>query len=135
MRGHPLTSAQTALLVGQSEEIETPAWAALLAEQRIQLMEVCCSPKSILSEVVDNKLGAGSAVRLGSWNGYDLTTKDGLAKARAERKHLRPKDRWVSTPCGPWSQMQKINHRTPDQRARLAEKRRRSYEIIVAAAI
>ena len=129
----PLAKQEIAFLVEQSRCIETPGVEALLAEGRIQLIEVCCSPQSGLSAAMIQKAGENSAFRMSAWNGYDLTTSKGAQKARNDRRRLRPKDMWISTPCGPWSRMQRINQRTAAQIKRLKDKRGVSLIIITNA--
>ena len=107
------------------------AWDQLLAAGgRPQLMEVCCSPASELSATMLETAGPGSAARVSQFNGHDMSTNAGLEKARALRRKLKPKDLWVSVPCGPWSTMQNINQRTAAQIEELRQKRKRSVKLI-----
>ena len=55
-----------------------------------------------------------SSARISGWNGFDLSTKSGLHRAREERKRLRPKHLWFALPCGPWSGNQNFDVNKPD---------------------
>ena len=113
--------------LGEANAIE---WDSLLTCKRIHLMEVCCSPESILSSTMQKKKGMDSIYRISEWNGFDMSTKDGLEKARELRRKLRPQHLWTSVPCGPWSTIQNLNQKTEKQRLKLQEKRVKSLRII-----
>ena len=71
--------------LGEANAIE---WDCLLSCKRIQLMEVCCSPESILSSTMQKKKGDDSVCRISAWNGCDMSTQAGLEKARELRNKL-----------------------------------------------
>ena len=84
-----------------------------------------CSTDSILTTMMHELSGhSGSAHRLSIWNGYDLTTNSGLKAVFDKIDVLRPEHVWLSPDCGPYSIMQNVNQRTPEQCEALAEKRR-----------
>ena len=122
--------ASMAKALGEANKME---WDCLLTCKRIRLLEVCCSPASGLTETMQRKAGPDSAFRMSSWNGFDLSTPQGVAAARAKRAELRPTDLWVSTPCGPWSSLQQFNQKTPEQCEALQQKRMKSLKIIKGA--
>ena len=82
-----------------------------------------CSTDSILTTMMHELSGhSGSAHRLSIWNGYDLTTNSGLKAVFDKIDVLRPEHVWLSPDCGPYSIMQNVNQRTPEQCEALAEK-------------
>ena len=98
-------------------------WEALVMDGRLRLLEVCCSPDSVLTSTCETKFGAGSALRVSHLNGGDIETNEG----RKHVKHLisehRPQVVWLSPECGPYSPMQHLNMKTEKQRKDLQEKR------------
>ena len=98
-------------------------WEALVMDGRLRLLEVCCSPDSVLTRTCETKFGAGSALRVSHLNGGDIETNEG----RKHVKHLisehRPQVVWLSPECGPYSPMQHLNMKTEKQRKDLQEKR------------
>ena len=113
--------------LGEANAIE---WECLLNCKRIHLMEVCCSPASILSSTMQKKKGHDSVCRISAWNGCNMSTQAGLEKARELRRKLRPRDLWGIVPCGPWSALQNLNQKTEKQRQELQKKRAQSFRII-----
>ena len=73
---------EMAAMVASLGEANAIEWDCLLSCKRIHLMEVCCSPESILSSTMQKKKGADSVCRVAEWNGYDMATEAGLEKAR-----------------------------------------------------
>ena len=131
-----MTAGQATALAAAAKnnnEGEAEEWLGLMAHRRVQLLEICCSPKSILTETMTRKAGENSAERAAARNGFDLATRAGAAAARRKRAELRPMHLWVSVPCGPWSQLQNLNQRTDQQRQELHRKRTKSLRIIDAA--
>ena len=119
--------AATLASLGEANAIE---WECLLTCKRIHLMEVCCSPESILSSTMQKRRGEERICRVSAWCGCDMSTQAGLEKARELRNRLRPKDLWASLPCGPWSQIQNLNQKTEKQRQELQKKWAKSLRII-----
>ena len=68
-------------------------------------MEVACSPASILSSKMAEKFGEGAIRRVSAWNGHKLGTTTGNQKAREARDDAEPDPLWVSTRCGPLSNL------------------------------
>lgn len=99
------------------------SWRELVHRGRPLLMELACYPDSRLGQEVERRFGQGSCLRASHWNGADLTTAAGVKVAmRTVRRH-HPVHLWVSTECGPFSPLQRINQRTTLQKQRLDEKR------------
>jgi hypothetical protein len=65
-----------------------------------------------------------SAMRLSLWNKHDLSTNDGVRSILDKIDVLKPSHVWLSMECGPYSVMQNINQRNPEQKAELERKRR-----------
>eukprot|EP00435_Cladocopium_sp_Y103_P060805 s110_g22.t1 len=97
---------------------------ATFDSQRVDLVEVCCGPNSLLAETVISL--AGTAERLGLFNGYDLSTPQGYEKAKKRIAQLKPRWLWFSLPCGPTSNIQNLNERTPEGLAKSLKRKRRS---------
>jgi len=87
-------------------------------------MKVACSPDSLLSQEVDRVYGDGSSQRCSIWNGYDLTTVEGVAACKRLIDAERPCHIWISCECGPFSPLQRINQRSPEQISQLQSKRK-----------
>lgn len=92
------------------------------------LIEVCAPWDSPLTTEVEKK--GGKAMRLGLHNGYDLSTRQGLLKAAKVVREKKPRNLHFAPPCFPWSQMQNINQRNPEQCANLEEKREHSRKLL-----
>ena len=78
-------------------------------------MELACYEDSVLSGEVEKRFGVGSSIRLSDWNGANLETPEGVQFAiKMLRKH-RPVHLWISCVCGPFSPLQRLNQRNPQQ--------------------
>ena len=97
-------------------------WAAFQEANRLCLLEVACSPDSVLSEAAE-KMGK-TAFRAMLSTGHDLTQPEGIRKILQVIKKQRPLHVWISTECGPFSPMQNLNQRNPQQKLDLQEKQR-----------
>ena len=84
------------------------------------LVEAFCSPDSMMTKVAQ---GAGMTSERWTASDYDLSTEEGYALAEQRLRILRPRRIWFSPECGPWSQMQNTNQRSPEQIEKLMEKR------------
>ena len=91
-------------------------------------MEVCCPWDSPLSTAVEK--AGGKVFRVGIHNGFDLSTKVGVARAMQKVKELKPRYLHVSPPCFPWTTCTNGNLRNPTSRADLMQKRRRGRQIL-----
>ena len=92
-----------------------------LVQKKTVLMEVACSPNSHLTSEVQKALGRESAaVRCSHWNGCDLETSDGIKHCLKLIDQLDPGHVWISPECGPYSPMQAVNQRAPEQTAELS---------------
>ena len=124
----PLSKARATFLENEASGIGPQALEALVRKGPTWLIEVACSPSSLLSKEVQQVAGYESAaIRCAHWNGCDLETKAGVAQVIRhpfENEH-QPRHVWISTECGPYSPMQSVNQRTEAQKAELLEKRRK----------
>jgi len=64
-----------------------------------------------------------------------LTTNSGLKAVFDKIDVLRPEHVWLSPDCGPYSIMQNVNQRTPEQCEALAEKRRDALKQYTACSV
>ena len=87
-------------------------------------MEVCCEPDSLLTTEVQRAAGyEAAASRCSLWNSCDLGTKEGL-KLVLERVNLeQPVCVWIAPPEGPYSPLQNLQSRSPQQQETLNQKR------------
>lgn len=120
-----LSSAQAHWLSQQVEDLVPQAFHGVLRDDGVVLVEVACSPNSMLSEMVQQKAGyKGAAVRCSHWNGCDLGCGSGVKQVISTIDQLCPGNVWISPECGPYSPLQALNQRNPEQPAELEEKRR-----------
>ena len=107
-------------LLGDS--IIPEAWASVRDANRLFLLEVACSPDSLLT---DEATSCGQeAARCSIWNDCDLRTGEGLRKVFEVLHTRRPRFVWIATDCGAFSPMQNLNQRTEHQKLELLEKQR-----------
>ena len=66
---------------------------------RADLLEVCCTSTSVLSEAVEQ--AGGEAIRASFWNGYDLASRRGQERLLQLAATRRPRHVWFSPPCDP----------------------------------
>ena len=111
-------------------------FGSLVSHGRLKLLEVACSHDSILTEtmqrITKNEM---SARRCSLFNGFDLSTDAGVRKVIHEIDKGNPEHVWLSPVCGPYSVMQQINQRTPEQCEALQEKRRHALKQYVGCAL
>lgn len=108
----------------------------LRAPESTILLEVACSTDSVLTTMMHELTGqSGSAHRLSIWNGFDLTTNSGLKAVLDKIDVLRREHVWLSPDCGPYSIMQNVNQRSPEQCEALAEKRRDALKQYTACSV
>ncbi len=107
-----------------SERLIPDAFQGLISTGRPILFEVACGPDSVLTSKMQQMTGKKeSARRFAYWNGYDLSTSTGVRAVLSEVDKENPQSVWLSLECGPFSKMQNVNQRTPEQREALKEKR------------
>ena len=125
-----MSSTAASALAYKSQSIIPRTFNELLGKERPRLLEVACSPNSVLSRTFQDKLGCEDcAVRCSFWNGADLTKPVGLQLVLEQIRSLNPLHVWLSPPCGPYSPMQHTNQRTAEQRAELQVKRQEAIKI------
>ena len=123
------------LLAQQTEKCVCEVVEAFSAFSGFQLdfMEVCCGPDSGLTTAV-REMG-GTAERIGLQNNMDLTTPNGLERARKFCAETRPRSMWLSPICGPTSPMQNVSQRTLKQCLDLKRKRKMSRKMAKSCVI
>ena len=88
------------------------AFNALVSSGRTKLLEIACSPDSILTETMNESTKSEmSGRRCSLFNGYDLSTNQGIHGVIREIESCKPEHVWMSPICGPYSVMQNINQR------------------------
>lgn len=157
-RGHEESSGSFLGYGGDVSTVDSPAMRSLTDEERVflldslrssesdlveafaqipgegcDLVEICCGPNSMLSQVVE-ELG-GRAERIGLFNGYDMSTPKGLEKARKRIRELRPRWLWFSLPCGPTSPIQNLNELTPEMLEKSLKRKRKSRKTVKNCAL
>ena len=70
-------------------------------DDRADLIEICVGPESPLS--AEMMAQGRQVLRVGLFNGFDMTTAKGCSRAVALVQRHRPKDLWFSPMCGAWS--------------------------------
>jgi hypothetical protein len=103
-------------------------WNQVCDYGRVDFVEVCCTFESPMSAAA-NESGF-STMRLGLWNGFDLSRPRGVEKALQWVDYHKPRRAWGSPPCTPWSKAQNWNIGTEEKRAALVEKRRWGRKVI-----
>ena len=113
------------LLKDASDFLLQSKFSDLVSCGHVELLEIACSQDSIISQRMQALTGReDAAMRLSLWNGCDLSKGSGVKRAIQIIDGYRPKHVWISPVCGPYSVMQNINQRTPEQCEDLQEKRR-----------
>ena len=132
----PLPEQKSRQLGQQAESLLSNSFDALVSDGRLKLLEVACSPTSVLSEAMHKiTKDESSARRCSLFNGYDLVTNDGIHKVIQDIDQLHPEHVWLSPVCGPFSVMQNVNQRTDLQKQNLAEKRREALKQYVGCVL
>lgn len=86
-------------------------------------MEIACAPYSALSqEVIDCGY---TAKRINYSEGYDLESKFGTSKLKAELKAAPPRMAWVSLPCTRLSPLVNLTQRTEEEWANFEKRQQR----------
>eukprot|EP00435_Cladocopium_sp_Y103_P052568 s378_g16.t1 len=98
------------------------SWSELVQAQRLFLLEIACSERSVLTQEACRQLGEHAAQRCSIWNGYDLTKPEGIQKLKHLIQTLKPCHVWISCDCGPYSPLQRLNRRNDEQIAALEAK-------------
>ena len=93
---------------------------ALTQLKRPILYEIACGPNSILSgKMKQLTKQEESARRFAFWNGYDVSSSQGVRAIIASLDKERPEHVWLSLECGPFSKMQQVNQHPEKQRQEL----------------
>ena len=122
--GLPISQVAANAIAHKSQLVVPDMFENLKGSQRVELMEVACEPDSLLASAVQARTGrSDAACRSSLWCGHDLATSAGLSRVLEQIRALRPKQVWISPPCGPYSPLQNVNQRTPAQVQDLKHKR------------
>ena len=132
----PLPEQKSRQLGHEAESLLVNAFDTLVSDGRLKLLEVACSPNSVLSETMHKiTKSESSARRCSLFNGYDLGTNDGIHKVIQDIDQLHPEHVWLSPECGPFSVMQNINRRNESQKQQLTDKRREALKQYVGCTL
>ena len=119
-----ISDSMARFLEQESRSLGPRAFQELIKKKTV-LLEIACSPDSRLSAEVQRITGReASAVRCSHWNGGNLETSEGVKHCLKLIDELDPENVWISPECGPYSPMQAVNQRTPEQVAELEQKRK-----------
>ena len=118
---HVLPAQKSRALEQASQQILSNSLASVSDANRLFLLEVACGPDSVLSQEAIDKHGK-SAMRCSIWNGFDLTTGEGVKGVLKVLKQRRPRYVWIATECGPFSPIQNCNQRNEEQKRELIRK-------------
>ena len=123
-------------LESQAQQLLPQLYQSLTSEPKVRLIEVACSPDSVLSQVMqDVTKSPQAAMRLSIWNQHDLCTGSGVKSILDKIDHHDPSHVWLAPECGPYSIMQNINQRNPEQKEALAAKGRLALKQYVGCAV
>ena len=113
---HSLNASQARMINHQAKGIFTSSLESLLVAkgERVLLMEVCCSPESILSAEVER--AQHRAVRITAAD-INMALPDKGPELICRLRQDLPRYMWISIPCDPTSLLTKLRaaHRTPTQ--------------------
>ena len=87
----------------------------------IKLWEVCCGPASTLTEEV--RRCAFQSERHSLHSGFDVENSKCVQDLIRRLPQGRPNKIWAAPQCTPWTYLQNVNQRTPDQIERLSRMR------------
>ena len=131
-----LSLGQARQLEQASHEVAPKIFEGLVSFERAVLLEVACSPQSLLVASVQNLTGrADSASRCASWNKCDLSEPEGLKLILQRIELERPRHVWLSPPSASYSPVQNANQGSQAQRETLREKRRSELKMFISAAV
>ena len=131
-----LSESKCKQLVLAADNLLPEAFEALVSHKRLRLLEVACSPDSLLSgTMIELTKDSSAAERCSLFNDCDLRTNQGIHKIIQTIDCRNPELVWLSPICGPYSVMQNINQRSPQQCEELQAKRRDALKQYVGCCI
>ena len=90
----------------------------------VNLWEICCAPNSTLTAECQ-RVGF-QAERFSLHNGYDVDSERCINYLCLQVSQKKPTKLWAATKCTPWTSIQNMNQRTPEQIERLKRLRQKS---------
>ena len=119
-----LSLSQARTLDWQASRLMPECMETLVQFGRPILYEIACAPDSVLSGKMQKLCQRSDAAkRLAFWNGYDVSSSQGVRAIIKEIDQGRPEHVWLSLECGPFSPMQRVNQRNEKQIQELKLKR------------
>ena len=99
-------------------------------EDKIDMMEIACSPNSTLTNVFEEN--GHRCLPVNRMSGFDFDTKAGTMKLTAKLETDTPKLGWVSLPCTRLSSLPNLTERDEESWAKLLKKQGQSLEPLFA---
>ena len=131
-----LPDTKSKQLAYRAQRMIPEAFDSMVSSGRIRLLEIACAHDSVLTASMNRASKSEmSAKRCSLYNGYDLSTNDGIHRVIREIDQEKPQHVWMSPICGPFSVMQNINQRTEQQTLDLQQKRREALKQYVGCAL
>ena len=131
-----LPESKSRQLEQAADNLIPEAFEALVSYGRLRLLEVACSPNSLLSgTMMELTKDSSAAERCSLFNDCDLRTNQGIHKIIQTIDCQNPEMVWLSPICGPYSVMQNVNQRNPQQCEELQAKRRDALKQYVGCCI
>ena len=115
-------SFATAKKIGECYEQAMLSSVHALCSQKIKVLEVGGSEGSGLVHECEKHFGTGSAMWLSDWNGGDLESSRGQEFVLNAIKDHQPLCVWFRPDTSPFSPVQKMNQKSPEQAQRLQAK-------------
>ena len=108
----------------QASRVIPESFEALVQLRRPILYEIACGPDSVMSaKMIQLTKRDDAARRFSFWNGYDVSSSQGVRSVLASIDKEKPSHVWLSLECGPFSKMQQVNQRNEKQTQELKQKR------------
>ena len=131
-----LPESKSRQLEQAADNLIPEAFEALVSHGRLRLLEVACSPNSLLSgTMMELTKDSSAAERCSLFNDCDLRTNQGTHKIIQTIDCRNPEMVWLSPICGPYSVMQNVNQRNLQQCEELQAKRRDALKQYVGCCI
>lgn len=119
-----LSHAEARSFDWQASRVIPESFEALVQFRKPILYEIACSPDSVLSaKMIQLTKREDVARRFSFWNGYDVSSSQGVRSIIASIDKDHPEHVWLSLECGPFSKMQQVNQRNEKQTQELKLKR------------
>ena len=131
-----LTVGKARHLEERAESVIPSLLQGLIATRRSALLEIACSPESLLTTTVRSlSEDVEAASRCSWWNSGNLSTNEGVRHVLQRVDLESPTHVWISPPSDAFSPLQNLNQRSDSQQEALQEKRKEATSILVGAGV